>query len=41
MEIELLIQIIKVGKQQMNGLILLNYVCFCDDDEGDYGCIKR
>ena len=34
-------QTIRVGKQQMNGSTLLNYARFRDDDEGDYGRVKR
>ena len=34
-------QIIRSGKQQMNGSTLLNYARFRDDDEGDYGRTRR
>lgn len=34
-------QIIKVGKQQMDGRTLLNYARFRKDDEGDFGRTRR
>ncbi|MDR1568648.1 MAG: LCP family protein [Streptococcaceae bacterium] len=34
-------QIIKVGKQKMDGRTLLNYARFRKDDEGDYGRVQR